>query len=206
MPRKPSKEVPAELRERRKARAKKDTQEENDTEPEEKEVKQEEEEEKEEKLTTTVVIVNSIIAIIFASLPHSEGDYKGALLILAFNVLWTLAFHHTSFMDYTVLVLSNAMLGVYANKIVTEYHVVPGLLPPTHWALLLGSNGTIGFAYWWKYIRGIPRREKETQWNILVLVLFFLDCLLGLATGVFTLRHLMLVFGRMKNFALTGGL
>ena len=63
---------------------------------------------------------NALLALIFVSLPLSDDDYKGAALMAAFNVVWTLLFHQNGWMDYAVLVGSNMLLAVYANKIVTE--------------------------------------------------------------------------------------
>jgi cation transport ATPase len=146
--------------------------------PEDEEEEQEEQERKKKqaespRLTSGVIVGNALLALIFVSLPLSDDDYKGAALMAAFNVVWTLLFHQNGWMDYAVLVGSNMLLAVYANKIVTEFHKVPGLLPPEQWAVLIGSNSILAFAYWWKFIRKAPEEDKESHWNVVVLGLFF---------------------------------
>eukprot|EP00667_Euglena_gracilis_P018397 EG_transcript_19516 len=174
--------------------------------PEDEEAEEEERRQKEAagKLTKGTLIFNAVLAVVFVSLPLSDDDYKGAALMAAFNVFWTFVVHGGGWLDYAVLIGTNALLSVYANKIVTEYHRVPGLLPPEQWAVLLISNGSILFAYWWRIIRKAPEDERETHWNIITLALFALDCAIGIYFGFITVEHMMTVLGRMKNLLLTG--
>ena len=158
------------------------------------------------RLTRNILIGNAVIGIFFSSLPYSEGDEKGALLMLVLNAVWTLAIHSSYWLDYAVLVGFNILLAVHSERIIRDAHLVPGLMPPEQWAMLIGSNGSIILGYWWKFIRKAPKDEKETHWNIVTLIVFALDCAMGVYMEVISMQHLMFVVGRLKNFLTTGAM
>uniref|UniRef100_A0A7S1NMC5 Uncharacterized protein n=1 Tax=Eutreptiella gymnastica TaxID=73025 RepID=A0A7S1NMC5_9EUGL len=177
-----------------------------DEEEEEEEKKAKEAAEDGPRLTRKILIGNALIAIFFSSLPYSEGDEKGALLMIVLNAVWTLAVHSNYWLDYVVLVGFNILLAVHSERIIRDAHLVPGLLPPEHWAILIGSNGSLLFGYWWKIIRHAPKDEKETHWNIITMIVFCLDCAMGVYTGAISMQHVMFVVGRLKNFLTTGAM
>jgi len=155
-------------------------------------------------LTKKTLLLHAAMAVVFVSLPMSEDDYKGAALIAVFNVVWTFLIHNGGWLDYLCYVLMNALLAVYCEKIIEVAPQVPGMLPPWQWAVLLSSNGSILFGYWWKIIRHTPLDERETQWNIVTMGLMALDCAIGLAFGFITVEHLLNTLIRLKNLLTTG--
>merc|ERR1711976_555730 len=109
-----------------------------------KDLEKEEQKEKERKaneLTPGVIVMNALITAVFASMPYSEGDMNGSILIVVINVAWTLLLHRNTWIDYGALVALNILLGLYAKEIITNSHKVPGLLPPEQWAIFITVNG-----------------------------------------------------------------
>eukprot|EP01006_Ploeotia_vitrea_P012960 TRINITY_DN34122_c0_g1_i1.p1 TRINITY_DN34122_c0_g1~~TRINITY_DN34122_c0_g1_i1.p1 ORF type:complete len:214 (+),score=26.05 TRINITY_DN34122_c0_g1_i1:139-780(+) len=168
--------------------------------------KEEEEEEEKAKgdLTSGVLLVNSMIAIVFSSLPWGEGDMNGGLAILGFNLVWTFVFFHNTWLDYAALIAANLMLGIYVQDIMQNFHKVPALLPPEQWAIFLGGNGILALIFWWFVIRKEEPEDREAWWNILVLGLTAVNIVIGLGLGLITWGHLIVVFGRLRGLLLTG--
>jgi hypothetical protein len=109
-------------------------------------------------------ISNIIISLIFVSMPLTEPevDWIQVLAYALVNVVWTVFFHRHDWYHYGIFIVINMLLVIWTPYI----HSVPGLLasiPPSAYAIFLGSNSAAGAALYVKWIDKAPSRRVRDE-------------------------------------------